>query len=130
MAMIPTICFFVSYIRLRCSAIWSSTVNVNSDVVYPEIISSFRIIKRVYLNSVTPWAHIDIPSHSSIPLRLLFVQEANSVFNNLQVSRCTSMAVRADSLPSVEGPKMTEANHTLTGKTTTTSPSPSTTTAR
>ncbi len=66
----------------------SSTINVNSDVVYSEIVSSYRIIKKILcLDSITPWARTDIPSRFSIPLQLSLAREASSMFNDLQVSR-------------------------------------------
>lgn len=58
----------------------------------------------IYRNLIIPWARTDIPLRFSIPLRLWLAQEASSMFDDLQVSRCISMAVCADPRPTVEGP--------------------------
>ena len=76
----------------------SSTIHLNSDVVYLDIVSSCRIINNPLCgNSITLWARTDILSRFSRLPRLSLAQEANSRFDHLRVSRCIFMAVRADS---------------------------------
>ena len=56
----------------------------------------------ICLNLITPWARTDIPLRFSIPLQLWLALEASSMFNNPQVSRRISLAVRTDSPPTIE----------------------------